>query len=93
MAKVAFVNFADLVDVEAATIKDTATADDTACISSVKVRTMFSKEGPVLAREVRILDKLKALELLGRHLGMFTDKLAITTAVPVVITGADQLKD
>ena len=38
-------------------------------------------------------DKLKALELLGKHLGMFTDKLKMEGNVPVVIMGDDQLED
>ncbi len=35
--------------------------------------------------EIRTSDKVKALELLGKHLGMFTDKLKIESAIPVVI--------
>ena len=30
-------------------------------------------------REVRLNDKMKALELLGKHLGMFTDKVELDT--------------
>ena len=30
-------------------------------------------------------DKLKALELLGRHLGMFNDKVKVEGTVPVVL--------
>ena len=36
--------------------------------------------------EVKTNDKLKALELLGRHLGMFTDKLQLNApSVPVIL--------
>ena len=31
----------------------------------------------ITEREIKLADKLKALELLGKHLGMFTDKLGI----------------
>lgn len=39
------------------------------------------EEGPV--RKVRLWDKLKALELLGRHLQLFIDKTDITAEVKV----------
>ena len=35
----------------------------------------------------------RALELLGKHLGMFEDKMRLTGALPVVIAGAEQLED
>jgi phage terminase small subunit len=35
----------------------------------------------------------RALELIGRQLSMFNDKKTINIALPVVITGADQLED
>ena len=31
-----------------------------------------------MEREVKMADKLKALELLGRHLGMFKDKVEVS---------------
>ena len=36
-------------------------------------------------REVRMCDKVRALELLGKHLGMFTDNVRVDGAVPVII--------
>ena len=41
---------------------------DLAAVQSVKVKT-FGEDG--LEQEVKLADKLKALDLLGRHLGMF----------------------
>lgn len=41
----------------------------------------FSRTGAVDELEMKIGDKLKALELLGRHLGMFTDKQEVTATV------------
>ena len=38
-------------------------------------------------------DKVKALELLGRHLGMFTDKQEIRLDVPVLFGGEDEIPD
>ena len=38
-------------------------------------------------------DRLKAAELLGKRYGMFTDKMNIDGAIPVVISGDDLLED
>ncbi len=38
-------------------------------------------------------DRLKAAELLGKRYGMFTDKMNIDGAVPVVISGDELLED
>lgn len=93
IAKLAFLNPVDVIDMDEATVKGKANRDDTACIASVKVKTIPNDDGAITEREVKTYDKLKALELLGKHLGMFTDKLKVEGAVPVVITGDDQLED
>lgn len=43
--------------------------------------------------ELKYSSQLKALELLGRHLGMFTDRMKVEGNVPVVIVGDEQLED
>lgn len=93
LAKIAFVNAADVIDSDDATIKADATADDTAAIQSVKVKVIPTKEGEGVEREIRLNDKLKALELLGKHLGMWNDKLDVNVNIPVVISGEDDLED
>ncbi len=93
LAKIAFVNAADVINAEDATIKLNATSDDTAAIQSVKVKIIPTKEGEGIEREVRLNDKLKALELLGKHLGMWNDKLDVSVNIPVVISGEEQLED
>ena len=93
LAKIAFVNAADVIDSDDATIKARATADDTAAIQSVKVKVIPTKEGEGVEREIRLNDKLKALELLGKHLGMWNDKLDVNVNIPVVISGEDDLED
>lgn len=85
LAKIALVNPADVIDMDSATVKPDASRDDTACVSGVKIRTLFSKDGPVLEREVKFCDKLKALELLGKHLGLFSDRVKLEGVVPVVL--------
>ena len=93
LAKIAFVNAADVIDPENATIKEGATSDDTAAIQSVKVKVIPTKEGEGVEREVRLNDKLKALELLGKHLGMWNDKMDVNVNIPIVISGEDDLQD
>jgi len=86
LAKIAFVNPIDVINLDEATLKDSASRDDLAAISSVRVKTFPTKSGELgVEKEIRMHDKIRALELLGRHLGMFTDKVKIEGAIPVVI--------
>lgn len=52
-----------------------------------------TKDGDGIEREVKLEPKLKALELLGKHLGMWNDKLDVNVNLPVVISGEEQLAD
>jgi len=91
LAKIAFVNPTDVINIDEATIKDNTNREDTAAISSIKVRRIPTENGDVVEREIKVYDKIKALELLGKHLGMFTDKYKVEGAVPVMII--DDLTD
>lgn len=73
LAKIAFVNASDVIDLERATVLEGAAREDLACIQSVKV-----KDGNTMEREVKLADKLRALELLGKHLGMWTEKVQVS---------------
>lgn len=77
LARIAFVNPQNVINAEDGSVRDGATEDDLACIQSVKVKTMNSEKGYSEEREVRLNDKIKALELLGKHLGMFKDKVEL----------------
>ena len=92
LAKIALVKITDVVDSKGK-IKDTATADDLACIESIKYKESESDTGSSVEREVKIASKLKALELLGKHLGMWNDKLDVNITQPIVISGEDSLVD
>ncbi len=85
LARIALVNPPDVIDALEATIRDDANSDDTAAILSVKVKRIPTREGEIVEREIKMADKIKALELLGKHLGMFENKLNITGTVPVTI--------
>ena len=74
LARIAFVNAVEVIDTKTATVKECASSDDTAAIQSVKVKT-FGEDG--IEREIKMADKIKALELLGKHLGMFQNNLNV----------------
>lgn len=88
LAKIAFVNATDVIDPKTATVKENALPEDTAAIQSVKVKT-FGEDG--LEREIKMADKLRALEMLGRHLGMFKDKLELSGGLDTEKTKLDDL--
>jgi phage terminase small subunit len=92
LAKMAFVKMTDIVDDEGR-ILALASEDDLACIESVKYKSSESDTGSSVEREVKIGSKLKALELLGKHLGMWNDKLDVNITQPIVISGEDALED
>ena len=92
LAKIAFVKMTDIVDSEG-NIKGDAAEDDLACIESVKYKHSNTDTGYSEEREVKIASKLKALELLGKHLGMWNDKVDLNVALPIVISGSDELED
>lgn len=86
LARVAFVNPQDVIDTETGKIKPGASPDDLACIQSVKVKKTETARSTTIEREVKLNDKMKALELLGRHLGMFTDKIDLNADMDLNIT-------
>ncbi|MFS8534854.1 MAG: terminase small subunit [Limnochordales bacterium] len=95
LARIAFVNAPDVINMDDATLRTDASEDDTAAIASVKVKRFPTAEGEGVEREIRLADKLRALELLGKHLGMFKDA-AVNLNVGVQIVddlGADDAGD
>ncbi len=93
LAKIAFVNAGKVVDFDTALLRDKISDDDMAAIQSVKIKT-FGEDG--VEREVKLADKLKALELLGKHLGLFKDRLEVNgnikTDMATLAGVLDQLK-
>lgn len=86
LARIAFLDPTQLVNMDTAELLDSAAEDDRAAITSVKVKTM-SGETEMIEREVRFADKIKALELLGKRFGMWIDKQQVD------VQGAVQIVD
>lgn len=62
-------------------------------LAGIEVSTVNRGEGDVEhVAKVKTNDRLKALELLGKHLGMFTDKLEVTGSVELVDRMAEARK-
>ena len=81
LARIAFIDPTKVINFSRGTILDNLSEDDRAALSGVKVKDgLYTTE-----REVKLLDKLRALELLGKHLGMFTDNFNFKGMVPVTI--------
>ena len=57
LAKLAFVNAADVIDVDTATILPDAKPEDLACIQSVKVKRTTKGKNTIEEREVKFYDK------------------------------------
>ncbi len=94
LGRIAFIDPSQVIDLNTAEVKPDAGKDDLAAIAGVKVKYVphkdFDDDGePVIEqaieREIRLADKLKALELLGKHLGMFKDGPDGAAPVTVVV--------
>lgn len=75
LAKIAFLKPEDAINFDSATVRDDAPPEVLACIAGCKVKTMVGENGDMTEREVKLCDKLKALDMLAKHLGMY-DKQA-----------------
>ncbi|HBR32480.1 MAG TPA: terminase small subunit, partial [Clostridiales bacterium] len=78
LARLGLVNAIAVVNMGDATVIDAAKRDDTAAIASVKVKVIPTEDGDIVEREIKLHDKTRALELAGKHLGMFTDKVELS---------------
>lgn len=82
LARIGFAKITDVVDPETAEIRTDASDDDLACIQSIKIKpNEFGTE-----REVKLYDKKAALVDLGKHLGLFKDKVELTGDMDLNIT-------
>ena len=86
LARVAFADAADYVQVETRIINrgevkvpiELAVHKETADLSADQRAAIASIKQGANGVEIKLHDKIKALELLGRHIGMFNDKLSLS---------------
>lgn len=82
LARIGFAKITDVVDPDTAKIRPDASEDDLACIQSIKIKpNEFGTE-----REVKLYDKKSALVDLGKHLGLFKEKMELTGDMDLNIT-------
>ena len=90
LARVAFADATDYVQVETRTVEkndgtelsyQTVTLTETAELSADQRAEIAGIKQGANGVEVKLHDKIKALELLGRHIGMFNDKLEVKATV------------
>ena len=85
LARIGFAKITDIIDPDTAKILPDASEDDLACIQSIKIKTgEFGTE-----REVKLYDKKAALIELGKHLGLFKDRLELDADLELNITVDD----
>lgn len=80
LARVAFLNPAEVLNLNTAEVLASAEEDNIRVISGVKVKYVphkdYDEEGEIvietaIEREVKLCDKLKALDMLCKHLGLY----------------------
>lgn len=95
LAKLAFGDATDII-LPDGSLNPAASRNDTAAISGIKVKTMHGEGFSSVEKEVKLADKIKAMELLGKFTGHLTDKVDITSGgqpLKIVITDADEDDD
>lgn len=93
LARIAFVNADDVIDFETGGVKVDANKEDLAVIQSVKVKEMSGEKADSTEREVKLADKQKALELLGKHLGMFSNDVNVNMKNAVQVELVDDVSE
>lgn len=85
LAKIGFANIADAANLDEASVREGANADDTAAIQSVKVKRGVTDNGETTEIEIKMHDKTRALIELGKHVGLFDSRIKIDGGIEVVI--------
>lgn len=76
LAKIAFSAPCDVIDFESGEVLDKEKA---AAIASIKIKQIPTRDGEIITeRDIRFTDRVKALELCGKHVGMFKDKVELS---------------
>lgn len=71
LARIAFASAPHFINPRDASLRQDATEDDKAAIASIRVKHKEGEGFTETEREIKLADKIKALELLGKHMRMF----------------------
>lgn len=93
LACTAFVNPDDVINFASATVKGDAVDHDMRAIQSVKVKVIPTEDGEIVEREIRLNDKNRALELLGKREKMWIEKVESTNDTEITVVLDDQSAD
>lgn len=86
LANIGFLDVRKLFDKNGIPIKITELDDETAAsIIGVKTKELYDKQGEFIGfeKEYKLADKKGALELLGKHLGMFKSKVEVSGDIEI----------
>ena len=86
LARIAFADMTDVMDMDAVDVRSDIARDDSAALARIKRRCT---QGGV---EIRMHDKNRALELLGKHLGLFADGSHGQQVPPVIIDVSEGMR-
>ena len=87
LAAIAFARLTDYVNVKGGAVK----IEDTSSLTEYQVKALAGIKQGKNGIEVKLTDKLKAAELLGRHLGMFKDKVEVSGSLEAEKSKLDDL--
>ena len=71
LARIAFVDPGKVINFDTAEVLPNVTEDDRTVIAGVKIKTVAGDNGTMTEREIKFCDKLKALDMLAKHLGLY----------------------
>lgn len=71
LARVGFFNLGDVIDGQSGKLREDVTRADMAALSGLQIERTSTLYGEEIRITVKPHDKLRALEMLGKHLGLF----------------------
>lgn len=89
LAKIAFANIDDYVEIDDSAGDHKVIVKSTKDIPADKIAAISSIKQGSNGIEVKLHDKIRALENLGRHLGMFKDKVEISGSSEITVSLED----
>lgn len=71
LARLAFINPTKAINFDTVELQEGAHDDDLAAVASIRVKRIITDDNEIEEREIKLFDKQKALDSLGKYLGMY----------------------